>query len=84
MNNIIKIQVVQIEQKGGWTLRNNLKHLREDRGYTQSEFAKMLGISASHLNKIENNSRTRRNLTVPLALRAARILNVSLDDIFLK
>ena len=64
-------------------MKNNLKQLREARGITQKEFAKMLGVSTSHLNKIENNSKTRRNLTVPLAVKAARILNVSLDDIFL-
>lgn len=64
-------------------MKNNLKQLRETRGITQKEFAQMLGISTSHLNKIENNSKTRRNLTVSLAVKAAKILDVSLDDIFL-
>lgn len=64
-------------------MKNNLKQLREQHGYSQTNFAKMLGISVSHLNKIENDSKTKRNLTAPLALKAAEILNVSLDDIFL-
>ena len=62
---------------------NNLKHLRESRGINQTEFAEMLGVSRFHLNKIENNSSTGRNLTAHLALKAAKILNVSLDQIFL-
>lgn len=65
-------------------MKNNLKQLREARGFTQREFAKMLEISVFHLNKIENDSKNKRNLTVPLAVKAAKILNVSLDDIFLK
>lgn len=65
-------------------MSNNLKQLREKQGYSQVEFAKMLGISKFHLNKIENNSSTGRDLTARLALKAADILNVSLDQIFLK
>lgn len=60
---------------------NNLKKLREKAGYTQTEFAKLIGVTVSHLNKIENHG--GRNLTVHKAMRAAKILNVSLDQIFL-
>lgn len=62
---------------------NNLKKLREEAGYTQTEFAKLLGITVHHLNKIENTSATQRNLTVHKAMKAAKILKVSLNDIFL-
>jgi transcriptional regulator with XRE-family HTH domain len=65
-------------------MSNNLKKLRKERGISQTEFAKMLGISKYHLNKIESNSITRKNLTAALALKAADILEVSLDEIFLK
>jgi DNA-binding XRE family transcriptional regulator len=65
-------------------MSNNLKKLREEKAISQTDFAKMLGISVSHLNKVENESKTKRNLTAPLALKAAKILDVSLDDIFLK
>lgn len=64
-------------------MSNNLKKIRIERGISQTEFAKMLGISKYHLNKIESNSRTSKNLTAALAVKAAKILNVSLDDIFL-
>lgn len=65
-------------------MSNNLKRLREEQGFSQTEFAKLLGISKFHLNKIENTSSTGRNLTAHLALKAATILKVSLDQIFLK
>jgi DNA-binding XRE family transcriptional regulator len=84
MNNIIRVQVVHKEQKGGAILNNNLKHLREQKGISQVEFAKMLGISVFHLNKIENDSKSKKNLTIRIALKASKILNVSLDEIFLK
>lgn len=64
-------------------MSNNLKHLREQKGYTQMEFAKMIGVTVSHLNKVENST-FGKTLTLKLALRAAGILGVSLDEIFLK
>jgi transcriptional regulator with XRE-family HTH domain len=35
-------------------LGQNVKKLRESRGWTQSQMAEMLGISLQHLNRIEN------------------------------
>jgi transcriptional regulator with XRE-family HTH domain len=67
--------------ESGDKMPNNLKKLRENAGYTQTEFAKLLGVSLSHLNKIENHG--GRNLTVHKAMKAAQILNVSLNEIFL-
>ena len=65
-------------------MSNNLKKFREEKGISQKEFAAMLGISVFHLNKIENESPTGRNLTAKLAIKAAEILKVSLDQIFLQ
>jgi putative transcriptional regulator len=63
-------------------VKNNLKHLREQKGFTQVEFAKKLGVTVYHLNKIENDSKSKKNLTLRVALRAAEILDVTLNDIF--
>ncbi|MCM3665551.1 helix-turn-helix transcriptional regulator [Mesobacillus subterraneus] len=62
--------------------RNELKKYRLEAGYSQKEFAEMLGITVTHLNRVENH--LDRNLSVPLATKAAQILNVPLDKIFLK
>ncbi|WP_226085679.1 helix-turn-helix transcriptional regulator [Mesobacillus sp. S13] len=62
--------------------RNNLKELRKAAGFSQVTFAQMLGVTASHLNRVENH--LDRNLSMDLAVKAAEILNVPLDKIFLK
>lgn len=64
-------------------MSNNLKRLREEKGFTQKEFARLLGVSVAHLSKIENNNKHSRNLTAARALRAAKLLDVSLDELFL-
>lgn len=65
-------------------MTNNLKAIRKSKGMTQTELAKQLGITVAHLNKIENNGKYKRNLTAHLALKAAKILDVSLDEIFFR
>lgn len=58
-----------------------LKQLRKERGFTQQEFAYMLGYkSVSKYNEIENGN---KNLPVTRALIAKEILGCSLSDIFL-
>jgi DNA-binding XRE family transcriptional regulator len=61
-------------------MANDLKRIRISKGYTQVKFAKMLGITHFHLNKIENGE---KNLTAALGYKAAQLLGVSLDEIFL-
>lgn len=59
----------------------NLKKIRESKGLTQQEMAKMLGYkSLSKYNEIENGHRA---LPVRKAILAAEILNCSMDEIFL-
>lgn len=55
---------------------SKLRNLRKDRGLSQIELARKMGISASYLNLIEHN---QRNLTVPLLLRISDSLNVPLQ-----
>ena len=59
---------------------NNLKQIREEKSMTQEEFAALLGYSVSGYRKIENGS---RGLKPHKAMKAAEILNCSLNDIFL-
>ncbi|HWK29220.1 MAG TPA: short-chain fatty acyl-CoA regulator family protein [Solirubrobacter sp.] len=53
-----------------------LRHLREDRGLSQAELARVLEISPSYLNQIE---RDRRPLTVPVLLRLTETFGVDPD-----
>ena len=50
-----------------------LRRLREDRGISQAELARQLGISPSYLNQIEHDSRP---LTVPVLLRITEVFGV--------
>ncbi len=61
-------------------LNNNIAKLRKAKGYSQKEFAELLGISHWWLNHIENGKRIP---SLGLVLTIAEKLNVSPDQIFL-
>jgi predicted transcriptional regulator/DNA-binding XRE family transcriptional regulator len=52
---------------------HRLRELRLDRGHTQAEFARRLGISAAYLNLIEKG---RRTVQLPLLWKALELLHV--------
>ncbi|WP_258831489.1 helix-turn-helix transcriptional regulator [Peribacillus frigoritolerans] len=58
---------------------NNIKDFRTRRGLSHKEFAEKLNISVSHLRKIENGVGTP---SLKLAVRIAKALDCSLDDLF--
>jgi putative transcriptional regulator len=58
---------------------NNIKKIREEKGLSQEELAKLLKISVGHLNKVERRKRTP---SLKLAVRIAKVLNCSLDELF--
>lgn len=59
---------------------NRIKELREYRGWTQTELANKANINYEYLNKLENHNRP---LTIPMALKISKALNVTMKDIFL-
>lgn len=59
---------------------NNIRAIRNRKGLTQEDLARMLNISHFYLNRIENG---QRKLAYPLASRIANILECSVDEIFL-
>ena len=58
----------------------NIIELREKKGLSQQQLAKMLGISNASLHYYETN---QRYIPKDIAENIARILNVELEDIFL-
>lgn len=62
-------------------MKNNIAKLRKSKGFSQQEFAEMVGISANWLCHIENGTR-RPSLKVVLDI--AEKLNVSPREIFLE
>ena len=61
------------------TVRNRVKELRVDRGWTQQQLADAVGVSRQSINSIERN---RYVPSLILALEFARIFTCSTDDIF--
>jgi len=62
-----------------YTVRNRVKELRTDRGWTQQRLAEAVGVSRQSINSIERN---RYVPSLPLALSFARVFGCSTDDIF--
>jgi putative transcriptional regulator len=61
-------------------LPNRIQERRLELDLTQAELAKKLKISVSYLSALENE---RKPINVALAIRIARALRTSVEDIFL-
>jgi putative transcriptional regulator len=61
------------------TLKNRVRELRMERGWTQQMLADAVGVSRQSINSIE---RERYIPSLPLALMFARVFKCSTDDIF--
>ncbi len=61
------------------TVTNRVKDLRSERGWTQQDLAKAVGVSRQSINSIERN---RYVPSLPLALEFARVFGCSTDEIF--
>jgi putative transcriptional regulator len=60
-------------------IRNRVRELRCERGWTQQELAAAVGVSRQSINSIE---RDRYVPSLPLALEFARVFACPTDDIF--
>jgi putative transcriptional regulator len=60
-------------------VRNDLRALREDRGWTQAAVADRLGVSRQTVNALETG---RYDPSLPLAFRLARLFDRPLEQLF--
>ena len=60
-------------------MKNIIKQLRKERGLRQEDMAKELGVSRQTIIAIEND---KYNPTLELAMKLARLLNTTVEDIF--
>lgn len=58
---------------------NRIKEYREEKGITQEQMAKRLRISEDYLGRIE---RGKREPSLKLAVRIAKTLDCTLNDLF--
>ncbi|WP_010478564.1 helix-turn-helix transcriptional regulator [Thermococcus zilligii] len=61
-------------------MKNRLRELREERGLTQEELAKALGVTRQTIIAIE---RGKYDPSLRLAFKMARFFNVRIEDIFI-
>jgi len=61
------------------TVRNRVKALRSERGWTQQQLAEAVGVSRQSINSIE---RERYVPSLPLALTFARVFGCATEKIF--
>lgn len=61
------------------SIRNRVKELRSERGWTQQQLADAVGVSRQSINSIE---RERYVPSLELALLFARVFGCATDDIF--
>jgi putative transcriptional regulator len=60
-------------------VKNRLKELRVERGWSQSALAELLAVSRQTVNAIENE---RYDPSLPLAFLIARTFGLSIEAIF--
>ncbi|UCC85494.1 MAG: helix-turn-helix transcriptional regulator [Gemmatimonadota bacterium] len=63
----------------GTDVRNRVKELRVERGWTQQQLADAVGVSRQSINSIERN---RYVPSLPLALKFARVFGSTTEEIF--
>ncbi len=60
-------------------MKNNLRDLREERGWTQADLALQLEVSRQTINALEAG---RYDPSLPLAFKIARLFGRRIEDIF--
>jgi putative transcriptional regulator len=60
-------------------VRNRLKVLRAERGWSQADLAERLKVSRQTVNTIENG---RYDPSLPLAFTIARLFALTIEDVF--
>ncbi len=60
-------------------MRNLIRQLRTERGWTQADLAGQLEVSRQTVNSLEQG---RYDPSLPLAFRIARVLDRTIEEIF--
>ncbi len=61
-------------------MKNRIKELRKQHGYRQEDLAETLNVTRQTIIAIENN---KYNPTLELAMKLARCLNTTIEELFI-
>ena len=62
-------------------MKNRIRVLRAEKGWTQADLAKLLDVSRNSVNAIENG---KYDPSLPLAFRIAGVFGLRIEEIFQK
>lgn len=62
-------------------MKNRLRVLRAERGWSQADLGAELGVSRQAINAIETG---KHDPSLPLAFRIARLFSMQIEDVFLE
>jgi len=62
-------------------MRNRVRELRTEHGWSQTELGERLGVSRQTVNAIENE---RYDPSLPLAFQIARAFGLTIEQIFIE
>ena len=61
-------------------MKNKVRELRKERGFTQEELAEIIGISRQAINAIEKE---KFDPSLPTAFKMAKLFKTSIENLFL-
>ena len=61
-------------------MNNRVNELRKQKGITQADFAKMLGVSRMTVSSIETG---RFDPSIMLAYKIAKVFDLTIEDVFI-
>jgi putative transcriptional regulator len=62
-------------------MKNRIRVLRAEKGWSQAELAEKVGISRNSINAVEND---KFDPSLPLAFRIAELFELKIEDVFLR
>lgn len=62
-------------------MKNRIRVLRAEKGWSQAELAEKVGVSRNSLNAVEND---KFDPSLPLAFRIAELFDLRIEEVFLK
>lgn len=62
-------------------MKNRIRVLRAEKGWTQADLAKLLDVSRNSVNAIENG---KYDPSLPLAFRIGEVFGLRIEEIFQK
>jgi putative transcriptional regulator len=75
----VEVEAVKIDP--GIDMKNRIRVLRAEKGWSQAELAEKVGVSRNSINAVEND---KFEPSLPLAFRIADIFELRIEEVFLR